>query len=188
MGALGIPVLGPSWLKPIWQQVNKRWSFHDTRLGTHVDGAFQALAIDEQRSVFEPTLWHQQPDAVGQTLEQAWFAGHHCAVGGGLTNPSLPDVALQWMAQHAQDFGLELHPGALDRLRPNPMAGFGDSRTGLFRLTRPLHRAIGRASTDGRVDGAESVSAGALERHHQDATYRPPGLVTYLKDRPGVPR
>jgi uncharacterized protein (DUF2235 family) len=181
VGALGIPILGPRWVKPIWQQVNKRWSFHDTKLGTHVDGAFQALAIDEQRSVFEPTLWHQQPDAVGQVLEQAWFAGHHCAVGGGLTDPALPDIALLWMAERAVKFGLELAPGALDRLQPDPMAGFGDSRSGIYKLTRPLHRPIGEARTDGRVDGAESVWSSATERYRRNASYRPPELVAYLK-------
>jgi hypothetical protein len=180
VGALGIPVLGPRWLKPLWQQVNKRWSFHDTQLSSHVDGAFQALAIDEQRSVFEPTLWHQQADAVGQELEQVWFAGGHCAVGGGLTDTSLPDIALQWMAERAEKYGLELEQTALGGLRPNPMARYGDSRSGIYRLTRPLHRPIGRAATEGRVDGNESVASSAVDRYRDDQGYRPPELVGYL--------
>jgi uncharacterized protein (DUF2235 family) len=187
VGALGIPILGPRWLKPVWQQVNKRWSFHDTKLSTQVDGAFQALAIDEQRSVFEPTLWNQQPDAVGQVLEQAWFAGHHCAVGGGLTDAALPDTALLWMAERAEKLGLEFEPGALGGLRPNLMAGFGESRSGVYKLTRALHRPIGEASTDGRMDGAESVWSSATERYRRNADYRPPELVKYLKRHATVP-
>jgi uncharacterized protein (DUF2235 family) len=187
VGALGIPILGPGWLTPAWQQVNKRWSFHDTTLSSQVDGAFQALAIDEQRSVFKPTLWNQQPDAAGQVLEQAWFAGHHCAVGGGLTDAALPDIALRWMAERAEKFGLEFQPGAIGGLRPDPMAEFRDSRSGFYKLTRPLHRPIGEANTDGRVDGAESVSSSAIERYRSNANYRPPELVKYLKRHNMVP-
>jgi uncharacterized protein (DUF2235 family) len=183
VGALGIPVLGPRWVQPIWRLVNRRWSFHDTKLGSHVDGAFQALAIDEQRSVFEPTLWHQQPDAVNQVLEQSWFAGHHCAVGGGLNDSSLPDITLRWMAEHAEKYGLEFAPGALQRLRPDLRARFGDSRSGIYKLTRPLHRPIGEANTGGWVDGDESVASSATERYHTDAGYRPPELVEYLTRR-----
>ncbi|MGI9493849.1 MAG: phospholipase effector Tle1 domain-containing protein, partial [Geminicoccaceae bacterium] len=31
--------------------------FHDTRLGSHVEEGYHALAIDEQRQSFAPTLW-----------------------------------------------------------------------------------------------------------------------------------
>ena len=181
VGALGIPIIGPRRLTPLWQRINSRWSFHDTRLSTHVDGAFQALAIDEQRSVFEPTLWNQQPDAAGQELEQVWFAGGHCEVGGGLVDASLPDIALRWMAERAEKFGLDLEPRAFSGLHPDPMAGFDDSRGGIYRFTRPLHRPIGRANTNGRVDGNESVASSATDRYRADADYRPPELVTYVK-------
>lgn len=198
VGALGVPVLGPRWLKPLAKRVNKRWSFHDTNLSTQVDGAFQALAIDEERSVFEPTLWHQQPDAEGQVLEQAWFAGVHCSVGGGLPDSSLSDLALIWMADRAQKYGLEFTPGAFPssatagtadpaphgdgplRLAPDPLGPIPPPRTGIYRLTAPLHRPIGQASTNGRLDGCESVASPALERHAKDSEYRPPELVKYL--------
>jgi uncharacterized protein (DUF2235 family) len=61
VGTRGIPALGPRWLQPIAKWLNHRSQFHDTKLSTWVDGAFHALAIDEQRAAFEPTLWHQQP-------------------------------------------------------------------------------------------------------------------------------
>jgi uncharacterized protein (DUF2235 family) len=59
VGALDIPTFGPRWLKPIVARINHRWEFHDTKLSTRVKGAFQALAIDEQRAAFAPALWHQ---------------------------------------------------------------------------------------------------------------------------------
>ncbi|MER5451664.1 DUF2235 domain-containing protein [Streptomyces sp. NPDC002766] len=54
-----------------------------------------ALAIDEQREVFRPTLWHQRPEAAagGQPLEQVWFTGVHCDIGGGERETGLSDIA-----------------------------------------------------------------------------------------------
>ena len=72
-----------------------RAAFHDTDLSTTVGAAFQALAIDEKRRPFEPTLWRQQEDAKGQRLEQVWFTGVHCYVGGGYLDGALADIALR---------------------------------------------------------------------------------------------
>jgi len=88
VGALGIPWSG----MPGIELINRRWQFHDTDLSTTVDAAFQALAIDEKRPPFEPAIWSQQPDAVGQRLEQVWFAGVHCDVGGGYPDSTLADM------------------------------------------------------------------------------------------------
>jgi len=186
VGELGVPVLGPRWVKPIWRHVNKRWSFHDTVLSSQVDGAFQALAVDEQRSVFEPALWHKQPDAEGQELQQLWFAGVHCGVGGGLTDSRLSDIALLWIADQAGRYGLEFRAGAFDDLDPQPLVDFGPSRTGIYRLTRPYHRPIGKAATDGQIDGDESLAEPVMTRHTARSDYRPPALENYLQDPANV--
>ncbi|MGO4748738.1 DUF2235 domain-containing protein [Streptomyces sp. 2MCAF27] len=196
VGALGVPALGPRWLKPVIRRLNHRWEFHDTKLSTRVDGAFHALAIDEQRSAFEPTLWHRQPGADGQELRQVWFTGVHCDIGGGYTETSLSDITLLWMVDRAREYGLEFQPGAISpegpsritpgesvdfRVAPDPMAQPQASRTGLYRLTRPMHRPIGEATgTDGRTEGYEYLATTAKERYDEDPGYRPPRLVTYL--------
>src|SRR5690242_1591273 len=77
--------------------VNRWWQFHDTQLSSWVDAAFQALAIDEERSSFEPTPWTSDPRA-DQHVEQVWFAGVHSDVGGGCPHPALAEIALLWMA------------------------------------------------------------------------------------------
>jgi uncharacterized protein (DUF2235 family) len=59
VGALGVPLSGLRLLNLI----NRRWQFHHTDLSTTVDGAFQALAIDEKRGPFQPTIWAQQAHA-----------------------------------------------------------------------------------------------------------------------------
>jgi hypothetical protein len=49
---------------------------------TDVDYAFQALAIDEKRLTFPPTLWHEAECSPAIRLEQCWFPGIHGNVGG----------------------------------------------------------------------------------------------------------
>jgi len=96
VGSLGLPVGGPvGWLSQNF------FGFHDVTLSSHVDCAFQGLAIDEQRGPFTPTLWVQQPGAreAGQVLTQAWFVGVHTDVGGGeqWEERGLANVTLRWM-------------------------------------------------------------------------------------------
>ena len=64
VGALGIPD------HIIRRLTEKLWHFHDVKLSRIIQNAYQALAIDERREDFQPTLWEQQPDAGSQNLEQ----------------------------------------------------------------------------------------------------------------------
>jgi hypothetical protein len=43
---------------------------------------FQALAIDEKRLTFPPTLWHKTEDGPTEDLQQCWFPGIHSNIGG----------------------------------------------------------------------------------------------------------
>jgi uncharacterized protein (DUF2235 family) len=92
VGALGIPTD----LANLYNR--NKYSFHDTTLSPMVDCAFQALAIDEKRASFEPTLWAKpKVQRPGQTVEQVWFAGVHSDVGGGYENSEAADIPLRWM-------------------------------------------------------------------------------------------
>jgi len=104
VGALGIP---DHVLRHLTEQ---RWQFHDVKLSRIVEHAYHALAIDERREDFRPTLWEQQPDAGNQTLEQVWFAGVHCNVGGGYEESGLSDLAFLWMKAQAETCGLTFDP------------------------------------------------------------------------------
>ncbi|MEW2051682.1 DUF2235 domain-containing protein [Streptomyces sp. NPDC005476] len=201
VGALGIPAPDAEMLRPAVDRFNHRWAFHDTELSSWVVAAFQALAVDEQRSAFRPALWHQQPAAAqqGQELRQVWFAGAHCDVGGGYQETGLSDIALLWMAGQAHRHGLHLDPGVLGedgppamsgrestdfRVRPDSYGPLHPTRTGAYRLARPLHRPIGRAANAERVpDGNEYLAVPAKERRDRDTSYRPPELERYVSDR-----
>ena len=170
VGALGIPLNGLRWINA----VNRRWQFHDTQLSSRVDSAFHALAIDEKRRPFQPAVWEPQPDAVDQRLQQTWFAGTHCDVGGGNRDSRLADIALWWLADQARSYGLTLN-------ERGPVLDDGwakgtihESRNAFYRLTPPYHRPIG--ATDRRSEYAAST---AVERHDV-GDYAPANLHAYL--------
>lgn len=94
-------------------------SFLDTNLHPNVLNAFQALAIDEKRPQFQPTLWNVA--SPGQVLEQVWFSGFHGDVGGGVSqvapgSKSLSDVPLAWIMNKAAGLGLEFDPDVIATL------------------------------------------------------------------------
>lgn len=111
VGALGIPAT-VGLVDPVL------YGFLDTSLNPLIKHGYHALAIDEKRLSFQPTLW-QPPFAQDQTVEQVWFCGVHSDVGGGeLVNPGDPstvlsDITLSWMMSKAQGLGVQFLPAAL---------------------------------------------------------------------------
>jgi len=190
VGALGIPVRG--WRLVPW--LNRRWGFHDTELSSRVGAAYQALAIDERRGPFEPTLWRRQEHAGDQTLEQVWFAGAHSDVGGGYPEPELAEVALLWMVDRARACGLRFAPDHFARaepggdperralgeeLAPDPLGTLHDSRKGIYRLRPPRDRELLAADGSPDADG-RSVASTAIRRRDERDDYRPSALESYL--------
>lgn len=107
VGSLGIPA--------IFGGVEKASTFLDTGLHPNIKSAYQCLAVDEHRSQFPATLWTGDP-APGQTIEQVWFSGCHCDIGGGTAlvggvdgNTRLCDITLAWMLGKAQLQGLTIN-------------------------------------------------------------------------------
>lgn len=194
VGALGIPIDGLRWF-------NRRWQFHDTSLSTTVQAAFQALAIDEKRGPFRPTLWKPQGDAPkDQRIEQVWFVGVHCDVGGGYQEHELSDIPLLWMVERAHECGLSFEPKAfiqtssaaltpgndgilcsLTTVEPDPLGQEHDSYTGFYRLMRPFVRQLGISD-----EVREYAASAAVERYQRIPSYRPSGLVAYLNGSPRI--
>lgn len=58
--------------------------------------ARQALAIDERRHDFLPSLWEQSSSET-KSLKQRWFAGVHANVGGGYVHDGLANIPFHWM-------------------------------------------------------------------------------------------
>jgi uncharacterized protein (DUF2235 family) len=186
VGALGIPLSG---LRLV-HRFNRRWQFHDTTLSSHVDNAFHALAIDEKRGAFTPTLWDQQPNAGGQRLEQVWFAGVHSDVGGGYRDPSLSEIPLLWMVERARECGLAFQPAYFEPLppdadptlrprgryvKPDVFGIIHESRQGFYKLLPARPRAL-----DDPTGANQSLASSADERYRKGG-YDPPGLGDYIR-------
>ncbi len=107
VGALGVPLSGATSVnEPIV-------GFHDTTLGDSVEHAVQALAVDEKRGPYVPTLWTQAADAAalaGQTVLQVWFAGVHSDIGGGYPDKGIGNITWDFMMRRAAERGLVLDP------------------------------------------------------------------------------
>ncbi|MGM0584428.1 MAG: DUF2235 domain-containing protein [Pseudomonadota bacterium] len=135
--ALGLPWPVLSRLHPMATE------FHDHELGPHIRNAFHALALDEDRTAFDPVLWTRAPGPHGR-IEQLWFPGAHGDVGGMLDGYEaarpLADIPFQWMLEQAESLGLPLPEGWRGRLSPDPTAPMLGPRSGigrLFLLRRP---------------------------------------------------
>lgn len=144
VGSLGIPLPLPrfryltqfnTWLEGLILGKNR---FLNVQLNTRVKAAYHALAIDENRKAFLPTLWKHDPAAPPkQILEQVWFAGIHSNVGGGYADAGLSDNALLWMIKRAQRHGLVFSDAYLNR-RVNPDSFYGELRDERKKWTNKL--------------------------------------------------
>jgi uncharacterized protein (DUF2235 family) len=167
VGALGVPI--PAFR--FWNR--KRYEFHDTDLSSRVLCAYQALAVDERRKPFLPTLWRKQPHAPAtRVLEQAWFPGDHSDAGGGYAETGLSDGALHWMCDRAAASGLALGRAPLG----DPQGKMHDAYGLGFAIFGNGTRVLG---TTGEL-GGETVHVSSLRR----ASYRPANLDRFLRSVP----
>lgn len=156
-----------------------RARFHDRILSSDVEHACHAVAIDECRRLFQPTLLRQSRTGAERkhVLEQSWFAGAHSNVGGGYENTGLSDIALHWMAARAEARGLALDARWRGMLRPDEFGELRDSRTLFYKLLGKSVRVIG-----GEPRGFECVHVSPVTRSERDpAGYGPANLVRYLR-------
>lgn len=125
VGALGIPtsILGP--IAKLW---NGRYAFHDTALSSLVEQARHAVALDEKRALFAPSLWsnlrkteddpglNRGDESPTRPYQQIWFAGNHGVVGGSSPYQGLAAAPLKWIWEGAAALGLQVKS---DHLVPN---------------------------------------------------------------------
>jgi hypothetical protein len=165
--------------------------FHDTDLSSTVAFAFHAVAIDERRQPFLPTIWTQSDDGAraGQHIEQVWFAGCHSDIGGGVSSSELSDLTLAWMVDRARQTGLVLLP--VETIGPPDFFAFKPATAG------PVHESLtwfyqlffpsGVRSIDVMEEAThESISPKAVVRWKELSNWRPAALADYLS-RKGEP-
>ncbi len=168
VGALGIPAIFGA-VSPLL------YGFLDTNLSPQIANAYQAVAIDERRQEFPATLWTSAP-APGQMLEQVYFCGVHCDVGGGYpddagSGTALSDITYSWLLAKARALGLVFDANVLSAY-PSPIDKTDaldtkhESWSPLWLFPKP--RDIAQNATL-----ANSVTV----RCQTDGTYRPANLA-----------
>ena len=176
VGALGIP--GHLTAAPF---LNRKYAFHDTALSPMVRAARHAVAIDERRRSFRPTLWSNldtlNAGREGRPYREAHFAGDHGSVGGGGDLTGLSALALLWMIEGAQGAALEFDDMVLKALmaEADPMAALSNSRVPKGGPVAALMRRFGAARD--AVARFEDVSDPARERWAFEA--KTPGFAPY---------
>ncbi len=167
--ALGIPYPVISRLAPMATE------FHDHGLGKYVKNAFQALALDETRTAYEPILWRAGRNWSGR-LEQVWFAGAHADIGGQTGDRPearlLANIPLCWMLSRAQSLGLKLPGDWRSRFPVDPAAPMVGRWRGAAKYF--LHRARRSAGRD----RSESLHPSVELRRRAVPAYQPKAACT----------
>ncbi|MCB9848556.1 MAG: DUF2235 domain-containing protein [Phycisphaeraceae bacterium] len=130
----------------VWDTVSSwGWYFDfktlpNTAKCPNVDHIRHAVAINERRAAFAENLFDPGKN---RDLQEVWFAGTHCDVGGGHPEPEsgLSKIPLVWMIDEAVSLGLRVDP-----VMRNKLLG-GANRKGRTQYSAPdalapLHRSM----------------------------------------------
>lgn len=169
VGAMGIPI---SFLGLF----DDKDEFYDTKIGKNVRIARHALAIDEHRSDFVPTVWIPQEN---MDIKQVWFSGAHSNVGGSYKPDKdgtlSSDIPLSWMIKEAIMGGLTVEGHLEQKIQGSPVATIHNSRRSFYRVKKKYYRSIDHKK------GVVLIHKSVKERWEQNPKYRPPNLKEYIE-------
>lgn len=191
VGALGVP-------GPLIPRVSKDdFAFLETDLRINDTHAYHALAIDEHREAFAPTLWVKKTPKQGDTfaprglnqVEQRWFVGAHANVGGGYANDLLAQIPLKWLMSKAVAHGLVFTDDVQldgDESTCEVRDSYAEMAHGFYALAtlgKHYYRPIGAPAVD-NVDATtttinETIDASVFDRWRKLDDYRPKNLVEW---------
>ena len=185
VGALGVPF-------PLYRTLmGSAYPFLNTGLRQNNEYAFHALAIDENRKAFRPTLWTNEgvgPDVPVRPIdrtEQRWFVGAHANVGGGYYSDPLAQLPIKWLAGKASNLGLAFVDKFTSTTEANAAKisdSFWDFGCGFYALSRAgkrYWRAIGLPPRDEGKNVKtinETIDSSVFSRWRADPEYRPLSL------------
>jgi uncharacterized protein (DUF2235 family) len=195
VGALGIPALSIEGIS------RSTLGFLHTGLRLPIKNGYHALAIDEHRKAFAPTLWTvrkpKDPSAIYaasrpmESVEQRWFVGAHANVGGGCVSDLLAQIPLRWIMQKASLHGLMFRSDVQldgDILTAPISDSYKEFMKGAYSKVSGRHyRTIG-ADPEEREDGThrtvnETIDQSVFDRWRSVPTYRPPNLAEWATRR-----
>lgn len=169
VGAMGIPI---SFLGLF----DDKDEFYDTKIGRNVRIARHAMAIDEHRKDFKPTVWEPRENV---DIRQVWFAGAHSNIGGSYKpDPDgslLSDIALSWMVKEAKQAELTVEGHLEQEINANPLATLHNSRRSFYRVKEKYYRPIDHEK------GPVLIHQSVRQRWDQYPKYRPENLKKYVE-------
>ncbi len=193
VGALGVPGF-----------MRHAPKFHDVQLSSQVLRARQALAVDETRMKFAPSLWEAPEESAGaptedERVKQVWFEGAHSDVGGGYRETGLSDTSLLWMVRQAHEAGLVFDVPLLahyvssgsDPVRHNPVSLMFKVDNALLSSKQKIsgNKQASAFSSGLRLltnDRALSVRvASSAVTHFQEGGYEPANLAAFAGSTDG---
>jgi uncharacterized protein (DUF2235 family) len=191
VGTVGVPLFSFEGIS------RSTFGFLHTGLRVSIDNGYHALAIDEHRKDFAPTLWTVRkpldPDAVMakprtiESVEQRWFAGAHANVGGGCESDILAQAPLRWMMKKASGHGLAFRQDVEidgDLLTAPVSDSYKEFAKGVYsRVYSRFYREMGgepKKLDDGtHTTVNETIDSSVFDRWRQSAEYRPPTVVEW---------
>jgi uncharacterized protein (DUF2235 family) len=168
-----------------------------TGLRIPIENAYHAMAIDEHRRAFAPTLWTVRkptdPEAIVaaprelKSVEQRWFVGAHANVGGGYPSDLLAQIPLRWMMKKASSHGLAFKNDIDldgDVMKADICDSYREFMYGAYsKFSRRYYRPIGevpRKDDDGtHTNVNETIDASVFDRYRADLNYRPPSMAEW---------
>lgn len=167
-------------------------NFYYYKLTNKVEYAYQALAIDDERTSFWPHVWREQgredvccehgrennrmdKNRKEGKVEQVWFSGMHSNVGGGYGRSGMASVALHWMMLRAQSCGLQFEDGTVGQAfdDSHEHGRMYNSRGGFGFFYRYHPREIEQLC-EGRLKEDIRIHRSVIERiNHRTANYAP---------------
>lgn len=194
VGALGVPKL------PIPGIGSKTLKFIDTGLRKPIEHGFHAVAIDEHRKKFAPTLWTVRQDPDDQnfkaedvrsllSVQQRWFVGAHANIGGGYHSDLLAQAPLNWIVNEATRLGLhfrypvDIHDGIYNADIVDSHRFFMGGAYSIFsrRHFRPIGAKPQEDSRGLHHTINETIDVSVFERYSRDSAYRPRNLTDWGK-------
>ncbi len=194
VGALGVPAFSIAGIS------SSTLKFHHTGLRKPIRHGFHALALDEHRAKFAPTLWtirtrpgETAPMRTVQSVEQRWFVGAHANVGGGCFNDTLAQTPLRWTMEKAEGLGLSFRNGLEldDKEYVGPISdSYKEFLKGAYSwVSKRSYRQIAREAsvelTGAHTTVNETIDASVFDRWRKDTNYRPQNLIDWAQ-RKGV--
>lgn len=191
VGALGLP----GFLGWFARMINQKYAFHDTSLSSSVSSARHAVAIDERRKHYPPSLWKNLQDlnARSQRLDapyqQMWFAGDHGSIGGGGDVRGLSAITHGWIAEGAINQGLEMNTERLDEVAalcdPSDPVHNKPKSAAMMAVTQWLLEDRGgpTEASDVHASVVDKIRLGASQ---SGGPYRPGTLKAVWEDLPGL--